>query len=313
MTFSLTPHIPPPIRGVLAPVVTPFGYDLAVDTQAFIEHCRWLVDAGAGLAVFGTNSEATSLSLSERMSLLDTLIDAGLPAGKMMPGTGTSSLKETVELTRHAVTMGAAGALMLPPYYFKNPSENGLFDYFSRVIDLVSDSRLRIYLYHIPQFTQVPITLTLIERLIKRYPGIVCGAKDSSGDWANTESMIRSFGADGFDVFPASEAFLARAMEIGGAGCISATANMNPRGLVELYTALISGEPTNTLSAALAIREIFMSVPMIPAMKYVMSKVTNTPAWSVVRPPLISLADEVGLDLMKRLSDVQFVMHGLNS
>jgi 4-hydroxy-tetrahydrodipicolinate synthase len=313
VTSSLTPHIHPPIRGVLAPVVTPFGYDLEVDTQAFIEHCRWLVDAGVGLAVFGTNSEAASLSFSERMSLLDTLIDAGLPAEKMMPGTGTSSLKETVELTRHAVTMGAAGVLMLPPYYFKNPSENGLFDYFSRVIDLVSDSRLRIYLYHIPQFTQVPITLTLIERLIKRYPGIVRGAKDSSGDWANTESMIRSFGADGFDAFPASEAFLARAMEIGGAGCISATANMNPRGLVELYTALISGEPTNTLSAALTIREIFMSVPMIPAMKYVISKVTNTPAWSVVRPPLTSLSDESGSALMKRLNDIQFAMHGLNS
>ena len=204
MTPPLTPQIHQPIRGVLAPVVTPFGYDLEVDTQAFIEHCRWLVDAGAGLAVFGTNSEAASLSLSERMSLLDTLIDAGLPAEKMMPGTGTSSLKETVELTRHAVTMGAAGVLMLPPYYFKNPSEDGLFDYFSRVIDQVSDSSLRIYLYHIPQFTQVPITLTLIERLIKRYPGIVRGAKDSSGDWTNTESMIRSFGADGFDVFPAS-------------------------------------------------------------------------------------------------------------
>lgn len=302
-----------PIRGVLAPVVTPFGYDLEVNTQAFIGHCRWLVDAGVGLAVFGTNSEAASLSLSERMSLLDALIDAGLPAGKMMPGTGTTSLKETVELTRHAVKLGAAGVLMLPPYYFKNPSENGLFDYFSRVIELVSDSRLRIYLYHIPQFTHVPITLPLIERLIKRYPGIVCGAKDSSGDWANTEAMIRGFGTDGFDVFPASEAFLARSTEIGGAGCISATANMNPHGLVELYTALISGKPTNTLSAALAIREIFMSVPMIPAMKYVMSKVTNTPTWSVVRPPLTSFADESGLDLMKRLSDVRFEMHGLNS
>ncbi|MGF6597399.1 4-hydroxy-tetrahydrodipicolinate synthase [Paraburkholderia sp. GAS448] len=313
MTSTLTTHTHQPIRGLLAPVVTPFGYDLEVDTRAFIAHCRWLVDAGAGLAVFGTNSEAASLSFSERMSLLDTLIGAGLPAGKMMPGTGTSSLKETVELTRHAVNMGAAGVLMLPPYYFRNPSENGLFDYFSRVIDSVSDSRLRIYLYHIPQFTQVPITLTLIERLISRYPGVVRGAKDSSGDWANTESMIRTFGPDGFDVFPASEAFLARAVEIGGAGCISATANMNPRGLAELYTALISGEPTNTLAAALAIREIFTSVPMIPAMKYVISKITNTSTWSVVRPPLTSLADELGRDLMKRLNDVRFVMHGLNS
>jgi 4-hydroxy-tetrahydrodipicolinate synthase len=310
---TVTTDTASPIRGVLAPVVTPFGHDLEVDTGAFIEHCRWLVDAGVGLAVFGTNSEAASLSFSERMSLLDTLIGAGLPAGKMMPGTGTSSLKETVELTRHAVNLGAAGVLMLPPYYFKSPSENGLFDYFCRVVDSVADSRLRIYLYHIPQFTQVPITLGLVERLVKRYPGVVRGAKDSSGDWSNTEAMIRTFGQDGFDVFPASEAFLARAVEIGGAGCISATANMNPRGLTELYSAQLSGEPTNTSSAALAIREIFMSVPMIPAMKYVISKVTHTPTWSIVRPPLTSLADEPGADLMKRLNDVRFEMHGLNS
>lgn len=310
MTSLLAADTQQPIRGVLAPVVTPFRYDLEIDTSAFIEHCKWIVDAGAGLAVFGTNSEAASLSFAERIALLDTLIDAGLPAAKMMPGTGTASLKETVELTRHAVNAGAAGVLMLPPYYFKNPSENGLFDYFSRVIDSVSDSRLKVYLYHIPQFTQIPITLALIERLVKRYPGVVRGAKDSSGDWANTEAMIRTFGRNGFDVFPASEALMAKAVAIGGAGCISATANMYPRGLTELYDALTSGKPTTTSSTALAVRDIFMSVPMIPAMKYVISKVTRQPAWSVVRPPLTALPEELGADLLRRLEDIRFAMHG---
>jgi len=310
VTSLLAADTQQPIRGVLAPVVTPFRYDLEIDTSAFIEHCKWIVDAGAGLAVFGTNSEAASLSFAERIALLDTLIDAGLPAAKMMPGTGTASLKETVELTRHAVNAGAAGVLMLPPYYFKNPSENGLFDYFSRVIDSVSDSRLKVYLYHIPQFTQIPITLALIERLVKRYPGVVRGAKDSSGDWANTEAMIRTFGRNGFDVFPASEALMAKAVAIGGAGCISATANMYPRGLTELYDALTSGKPTTTSSTALAVRDIFMSVPMIPAMKYVISKVTRQPAWSVVRPPLTALPEELGADLLRRLEDIRFAMHG---
>jgi 4-hydroxy-tetrahydrodipicolinate synthase len=313
VTSLLAADTQQPIRGVLAPVVTPFRYDLEIDTSAFIEHCKWIVDAGAGLAVFGTNSEAASLSFAERIALLDTLIDAGLPAAKMMPGTGTASLKETVELTRHAVNAGAAGVLMLPPYYFKNPSENGLFDYFSRVIDSVSDSRLKVYLYHIPQFTQIPITLALIERLVKRYPGVVRGAKDSSGDWANTEAMIRTFGRNGFDVFPASEALMAKAVAIGGAGCISATANMYPRGLTELYDALTSGKPTTTSSTALAVRDIFMSVPMIPAMKYVISKVTRQPAWSVVRPPLTALPEELGADLLRRLEDIRFAMHGRRS
>jgi 4-hydroxy-tetrahydrodipicolinate synthase len=301
-----------PIRGVLAPVLTPFGQNLEVDTTAFIRHCRWLVDNGVGLAVFGTNSEAASLGLSERISLLEALIDAGLPAAKMMPGTGTCSLRETTELTRHAINAGVAGVLMLPPYYFKDLSEDGLFDYFSRIVDAVSDSRLQIYLYHIPQMTKVPMTLGLIERLLKRYPDVFRGAKDSSGDWTNTEAMIRTFGTEGFDVFPASEALMARAVEIGGAGCISATANMNPRGLSQLHTALNTGQPATTSALALSVREIFASAPMIPAMKHVMSKFSENAAWSIVRPPLTSLPADAGAVLMKRLDAVGFAMTGLN-
>jgi 4-hydroxy-tetrahydrodipicolinate synthase len=298
----------PPLRGVLAPVLTPFDSKFDVDVPAFISHCRWLLSAGVGLAVFGTNSEAASLSLIERMALLERLVDADLPTDKMMPGTGTCSLKETVELTRHALELGAAGVLMLPPFYFKNLSEDGLVDYFSKVVDSVADERLRIYLYHIPQLTQVPITLGLIERLLKRYPGIIRGAKDSSGDWSNTESMIREFAADGFDVFPASEALLSRAVPLGGAGCISATANMNPFGLAKLYDALASGTPRAVEGAALAVREIFMSTPMIPAMKYVLAQARAMSSWSIVRPPLTALADEAGAALMKRLGDVGFVV-----
>ena len=166
------------IGGALAPVLTPFDEDREPDFPAFLAHCRWLLDKDAGLAIFGTNSEAASLSTDERIAMTDGLIEAGIPSDRLMPGTGACSIKDAVRLTRHAVQSGAAGVLMLPPFYFKNVSEEGVFSYYAEVIDAVAEPNLAIYLYHIPQLTQVPITLSLIERLLKRYPRAIAGAKD---------------------------------------------------------------------------------------------------------------------------------------
>ncbi|MCY7305201.1 MAG: dihydrodipicolinate synthase family protein, partial [Rhodoferax sp.] len=209
------------IKGVLAPVLTPFNARLEPDVKRYIAHCRWLIDSKVGLAIFGTNSEAASLSVEERLSLTDAILEAGVPAARMMPGTGGCSLTDAVTLTRHAVRNGAAGALMVPPFFFKGVSDEGLFAYYAEVIERVASDALRVYLYHIPQFTQVPITLNLIEMLRKRYPDTVVGAKDSSGVWSNTQAMIDNFARDGFDVFPASESTLSKALPMGAAGCIS--------------------------------------------------------------------------------------------
>jgi 4-hydroxy-tetrahydrodipicolinate synthase len=222
--LSQSQQQPERMQGVLSPVVTPFTADYQPDSSRFVRHCTWLLSQDVGLAVFGTNSEGNSLSVSEKIRLLDQLVAAGVPASRMMPGTGACALGDTVELTRHAVKLGAGGVLMLPPFYYKGLSDEGLFRSFSEVIQRVGDSRLRIYLYHIPPVAQVPITLTLIERLLKEYPGAIAGVKDSSGDWSNTKAMLDQFQPHGFDVFCGSESFLLDTMRGGGAGCISATA-----------------------------------------------------------------------------------------
>ena len=178
------------IRGVLAPVVTPFTRDLSPDPERFIAHCRWLLGQNCGLAVFGTNSEANSLSVDERMALLDALLAAGLEPGRMMPGTGCCALTDTVRLTAHAVKAGCAGVLMLPPFYYKDVTDDGLYRHFAEVIERVGDARLRIYLYHIPPVAVVGITPPLVERLMQRYPSAIAGMKDSSGDWNNTKTML---------------------------------------------------------------------------------------------------------------------------
>jgi 4-hydroxy-tetrahydrodipicolinate synthase len=300
------------LKGVLSPVITPFKADYSADTDRFVRHCKWLLKSGcSGLAIFGTNSEANSLSIEEKLTLLAALVHAGVPAAALMPGTGHCALPATVRLTANAVKMGCAGVLMLPPFYYKGVSDEGLYRYFSEVIERVGDERLRVYLYHIPPVSQVPITLKLIERLLGKYPGIVAGAKDSSGDWNNTKAMLDEFGKSGFDVFPGSETFLLDGMRNGGAGCISATANVNPGPIDQVFRNWRSGEADKLQAGITATRKIMQKFPMIPALKSVVAHFGNDAEWSRVRPPLVELTKDQEAALIPELKASGFSMPGL--
>ena len=256
------------IRGVLAPVVTPFKDDLSPDSQRFIAHCKWLLSQNCGLAVFGTNSEANSLSMEERAMLLDELVAAGVDPSRMMPGTGCCSIMETVKLTAQAVGNGCAGVLMLPPFYYKDVSEEGLYRYFSEVVQRVGDARLRIYLYHIPPVAVLGITTGLVERLLAAYPNAIAGMKDSSGDWNNTKTFLDAFAvragravstggaARTFDVFVGSESFLLANMRNGGVGTISATANVNPAAIHKLYSEWMNPDADEQQAKLDVVREV---------------------------------------------------------
>lgn len=299
------------MSGVLSPVVTPFHDDLTPDADLLIRQCQWLLSQNVGLAVFGTNSEANSLSVEEKIRLLDQLIDAGIDTSRMMPGTGCCALTDTVRLTAHAASLGCAGTLMLPPFYYKGVTDDGLYASFSEVIERVGDSALRIYLYHIPPVSQVGISLKLIERLLKKYPHTVVGIKDSSGDWSNTEAMLKR-DWDNFRVFAGSESFLLANMRSGGSGCISATANINPAAIDYLYQNWQS-ETAEELQAGLNdIRNAVMAFPMIPALKATVAHFSNDEQWRLVRPPLLPLADDQNTVLVELLESKNFEMPGLS-
>ena len=301
------------IAGVLSPVVTPFNADYTPDPERFARHCKWLLANGVGLAVFGTNSEANSLAVPERMELLDQLVAAGVDPARMMPGTGTCALTDSVRLTAHATKLGCAGVLMLPPFYYKGVSDEGLYRNYSEIIQRVGDARLRLYLYHIPPVAQVPISLALIERLLKDYPGQVAGIKDSSGDWTNTKAMLERFAPQGFDVFAGSETFLLATMRHGGCGCISATANVNPAAIVGLYRGW-QGADADAMQAGLdRIRAIFQRYPMIPALKQAIAHWSDASAWRTVRPPLVELTSAQHAALLAELEAARFSMPGLPS
>jgi 4-hydroxy-tetrahydrodipicolinate synthase len=304
------------IRGVLAPVVTPFKADLSPDRQRFIAHCRWLLSQNCGLAVFGTNSEANSLSTEERSTLLDALVAAGVDPVRMMPGTGCCSIVETVKLTAQAVRHGCAGVLMLPPFYYKDVSEEGLYRYFSEVVQRVGDARLKIYLYHIPPVAVVGITVGLVERLLAAYPNAIAGMKDSSGDWNNTKMFLDSFvtaipARTGFDVFVGSESFLLANMQNGGVGTISATANVNPATIHKLYAEWKNQDADEQQAKLNVVRQVFSSrkfPSMIAALKQAIAIYTDDPAWAKVRPPLVELTSEQARTLAAELKAISFEM-----
>jgi len=250
------------------------------------------------------------MSVAEKIRLLDCLVDAGIDRERMMPGTGCSALSDTVELTRHAVDSGCAGCLMLPPFYYKDVSDDGLFASYAEVIERVGNECLRIYLYHIPPIAQVGLSIDLIERLVTTYPDTVVGIKDSSGDWENTHAILER-GFDDFRVFAGSESFLLKNMQHGGAGCISATANVNPAAIDRLFAAWQGDDAADLQEELGEIRSIVEEYPMIPAVKAIVASCSDDAGWKTVRPPLIELSDERQESLMGALKHLGFEMPGI--
>jgi len=311
-TSARAAKVRPPITGVLAPVLTPFKEDLRPDPARLIRHCRWLLSQGcAGLAPFGTTSEGNSLSVEEREDLLERLLAAKIDPGRLMPGTGCCAMADTVRLSKLAARRGCAGVLMLPPFYYKGVSDDGLFRAFAEVIERVGDDRLRVYLYHIPPVSQVGIGLKLIERLLAAYPKAVAGIKDSSGDWGNTQAVLSAFAGSGFQVFVGSERFLLANMRHGGVGCITACGNVNPGPIVRLFRDWRTPEAEWLQGEINATRSAIEGHPVIAALKEIVAHHAGDPAWRTVRPPLTPLSREQAAGLLAALGQRQFGMPGL--
>ncbi|MES2183593.1 MAG: dihydrodipicolinate synthase family protein [Pseudomonadota bacterium] len=288
------------LGGLWVPTSTPFRADGSVNLDAYLHHCRALLEEGAdGLALLGTTSEANSLSVTERLNQLSSLLSHGISPLQLMPGTGACSIEDAVHLTSAAAKAGCAGTLVLPPFYYKGLSDDGLFAFFSELIERVGDSKLRVFLYHIPPIAQVGFSMALIERLLKQYPTVVAGLKDSSGDFNYTLEVLRNFPQ--LRVFPGSEAFLLDGLRAGGAGCITATGNVNARAIKHVHSQWETAEAPALQAAITRRRKIVEAFPLVPAVKAVLAQKYGDAAWSKVRPPLTTLDDGRAAQLMKQL------------
>jgi len=275
---------------LFVPTVTPFAGDLSVDAKRFVAQAKSLIASGAhGLAPFGSTSEANSLSISERMAALEALNKGGIEPAQMIPGTGCCAAADTIKLSAHATKLGCRGVLMLPPFFYKGVGDEGVFDAYKQVIEAVGP-QLRVYLYHIPQMSGVPITLPLIDRLLSRFGDQIAGLKDSSGNWENTANVIAAFPE--IDTYSASETMIPENVAAGGAGCISASSNVNPRGIRALIDGLNGPDHDALHLQVSSVRKIFESVPLIPAIKSAVAMQNSDDNFARVRPPFVRSALE---------------------
>ncbi len=287
-------------KGVMTPALTPMDADGAIAHDAYAAHCRRMLEQGVHFVTpFGTTGEAPSFSAAERMEALDRLIDGGIPADRLMPGTGFCAITETAAVTRHAVERGVAAVMTLPPFFYTQASEDGLAAYFAELIDRVGSSDLKICLYHIPQNAGVGFSPKLAARLNETHPATVVAIKDSAGDWANTEALLDQ--APGLAVFPGSEAFLARGMSAGAAGCISATCNVNAPMIRAVYEMGAGAEGAPLEREMQRIRTAIQAAGLIPAMKWMLARALEEPAMARIRPPLLPLSDARGAALLEEL------------
>ena len=300
----MQPLIPLP-GGVYAASLTPLTTDLRIDTRRLADHCEWLLSRGcSGIVFMGTTGEANSCSIDERIQALEALLEAGIPAQRIVVGAGCCALPDTLALCRHALSRGIGNLLLLPPFYYKNVSDAGLLAAFTQVIRQIDDPRLRIFLYHIPGMSGVAFSQDLIGQLAGAFPNAIAGIKDSSGDWNNMRALCNKFSS--LQVFGGSERFLKGILGEGGAGCISATANVNSAQIAAYYRARNANADPALAERFLCFRDVIEKFPMIPALKQVMSGITGESGWLNMRPPHLPLQKTQATELTKALSGIGF-------
>ncbi len=294
------------IRGIIAPILTPFDDDLSLATSLYVAHAKWLLGQGcAGIAPFGTTGEALSVGIDERIAAIEALVDNGIEPTQLIPGTGLSNVADTARLSRACLDIGCAGVMTLPPFYFKDVSEDGLFDYFEQLIMSIG-SDARIYLYHIPPIAIVGVPPSLAARLHAAFPDQIVGIKDSSGDWDNTKAL---FDVTGLVVYPGSELPLIQALRLGAPGCITATANVNAGNIVKVVELYDHGDHAAAKVQHETVKRLRLTLQQyfpIPAQKRLLAIATGDERWANVRPPLTAMSATAGrdlADLLKREHD----------
>jgi 4-hydroxy-tetrahydrodipicolinate synthase len=298
---------PPPVRGLWCALLTPLDASGNIDYVRLARHARSLLAHGVdGVAPFGTTGEGQSFTVAERMAGVDALLAAGIPAAQMVAASGCAALPDTVALTRHGVKAGCAACLVLPPFFWKDASDDGLFRWYAALIEAVDDPRLRVILYHIPQVSAVPLSVDLVARLAAAFPGVIYGVKDSAGDWNNTAALLAR--VPQLAIMVGHEPHLPRLMKAGGAGTICGVANVYP-GLVR---ALLSPEVTAADEARIArFLEIAFRQPLLPGFKAIVAERTGDPGWLDSRAPLLTLDEASRVRLLAALDAADLAAFGL--
>jgi 4-hydroxy-tetrahydrodipicolinate synthase len=281
--------------GVFSAALTPLDAALSPDHAVFVAHAKSLLAQGCdGIAMLGTTGEANSFTVAERMALLEATIAGGVAPDRLLPGTGVVALPDTVALTRHALSLGVTTVVMLPPFYYKGISDDGVFAAYAEVIERIADPLLRVVLYHIPPMSAVPITFPVIERLRARFPGTISGIKDSSGDLDNMKALVAAF--PGLAVLAGADPLMLPLLRDGGAGCITATSNLVASDLAFVFRHFADPAQAEEVEAAqariVAARNRASRFPQIASLKALLAQRTGHAGWHRLRAPLLKLTPD---------------------
>jgi len=290
------------VRGLWCATLTPLTPAGELDHVRMAQHAHWLLDAGVdGVAPFGTTGEGPSFSVDERRAGLETLLRAGVEPRQIVVATGCASVTDTLALTRHALASGVMRCLVLPPFFFKQVPDDAVYDFYARLVDHVADTRLRVYVYHIPQFSGVGVWPDVVGRLADAYPGVIAGVKDSAADWTNTARLVER--VPHLDLVVGHEPDLPKLMRAGGAGTICGIANVYPA----LVRALLAPDVATSAEARMGrFLAVLARFPFLPAFKAIKAAQTGDAAWNALRTPWLGLADDARRDLIASLRDAGF-------
>ncbi len=296
-------HIPH--QGVWPALLTPLNADLSIDIDSFANHAKALLDAGCtGVTPFGTTGEGPSFTVAERIAAVDSLIARGVPANRILVSTSCAALPDTVALTRHATEVGAHGCLMLPPFFLKNITDQGVIDTYRYVLDAVPTARM--VLYHLPQVAYVNLTQKALDVLTAQYPKTFIGIKDSSGNLEGSLAFANN--SRGMQVWVGNETHLRIMTEQGSMGAVSGVANVMPR-LVQRLTSPFDtngydkADAAKDLTRVKAFIDILNTLGMAATFKGIMAIQNNDIGWLRVRPPLVALNDEKFKQLKAMMKD----------
>ena len=277
------------INGVFSAALTPINENYTINLSSYLSHCQWLLKQNlSGLGIFGTTGEANAFNVAEKIQALEFLIDNNIASNQLMPGTGQCSVSDTVRFTKKCSALKVRAVLVIPAFFYKGVSDEGVIEYYKRVIEEVGDNNLQYVLYHIPQTSGVPITFDIIEKLIKLYPNNVVGMKDSSGDLDNMLKITKFF--NGFSLFSGSDSLALKVCKHGGAGAITATSNISGKLLsfiINNYKDESSIENFQELQILQEkIRQTLFTHEPVSALKAFMSVKYSKNEWNRVNPPL---------------------------
>jgi len=282
-------------RGIYAAAVSPFNSDGTLNAPKLLAYCQHLMSPAGGcdgVAPTGTTGEGNSIAMADRLALPGVFAEGGVDRDRVIFGTGASASGDCVALTQAAVDAGFMNVLVLPPFYYKNPSDDGLFAYYANLVEKIGTDDLRIYLYHFPQMSATPLSTDLVVRLRREFGAIIAGLKDSSGDFEQSRAFVTATGGvnEDFDVLPSSEAMLWDGLDIGTAGIISGSTNAFGAKAQAALQAPAGAQRDAAMAIVKAARTMAGKYPLMSAMKTIEAWRSGDDNWLRMAPPLLALS-----------------------